>query len=157
MEPAAESRVVLEIDLTKIRSNYEIIAKAVQPLNVMAVLKANAYGLGVLPIAQSLKDAGVNWFGTAELGEALAIRHLGLPVQILGGVIADEIPAAVANGIILPITDLETAKLISAESVRQDKVTACHFLIDTGMGRLGILRSEAEAIVTEAVKLPGLN
>ncbi len=156
MTARADSRVVLDVDLAKIRSNYEAIAKTVEPLKVMAVLKANAYGLGVQPIAECLKDAGVSWFGTAEIREALAIRHLGLPVQILGGIITDEIPAGVENDIILPITDLETARAISAESERQGKTTHCHFLIDSGMGRLGILLAQAEGTIAEAAKLPGI-
>ncbi len=157
MNESARPRVCLEIDLGKIRSNFRIIAEAVEPLEVMAVLKANAYGLGVEPIAARLKEAGACAFGVTELREALAIKELGLPVQVLGGVIADEIPVAVEHGIILPITDLATAQALSAEAQRQGKTPDCHFLVDTGMGRLGILYSEAEQVILEALTLPGLN
>ena len=108
------------------------------------------------PIAECLVDAGVGWFGVAELDEAMAIKDFGLPVQIIGGIIADEIPTAVANDVICPITDLPTAKVISAEAMRQGKTAQCHFLIDTGMGRLGILLAHALETIQAAVQLPGL-
>ncbi len=157
MSPATtEPRVTLEIDLAQIRANYELIADSVQPLDVMAVLKANAYGLGVTPIAACLKDAGCYGFGVAEINEAVAVKDLGLPVQIVGGVLREELPAAIEYDIITAITDLESAKAASAEAQKQGKEAECHFLVDTGMGRLGILLAQAEEAIAEAVKLPGL-
>jgi alanine racemase len=157
MSAGHQSRVILEVDLTKLRSNFDCIRQSVEPLDVMPVLKANAYGLGLAEISQCLKDAGACRFGVAELREALELSDIGLPVQILGGVIADEIPAAVEHGIVLPITDLETARLISAEAMRQNRTVECHFLIDTGMGRLGILLKDAATTIRQVKELPGLN
>lgn len=145
------------INLNTIRSNFEKIVNAVGPLDVMAVLKADAYGLGVRAIAQCLLDAGATRFGVADLQEALAIDDFGIPVQVLGGIIADEIPGAVANDIVCPITDLQTAGLLSAEARNQGKSVRCHFLIDTGMGRLGILLAEAHDLIRAVVDLPGLD
>lgn len=150
------SRVWLDISLATLRANFAKIRDAVAPCGVIAVLKANAYGLGVRPIAQALAEAGATGFGVAELKEALNLAEVGLPVQILGGVLPEEIAPAVAVGVILPVTDLETARRISAESVRQGRETEVHFLVDTGMGRLGILAEKAEAVVRESVALPGL-
>jgi alanine racemase len=150
------SRVKLEIDLDVLRDNYAKIAAAVSPCSVLAVLKANAYGLGVHPVAEALAQAGVMGFAVAELDEALSLTPLGRPVQILGSVLPEEIPEAVAGGIVLPIDDAETARLISAEAVRQNRDAVCHFLVDTGMGRLGILARAAEAVIRTCVRLPGL-
>ncbi len=149
-------RVWVEIDLNKIKSNYAKIAAAVKPLKVMAILKANAYGLGLIPVARALVSAGVTAIGVAELREALAIISLGVPVQIIGGVIGDEIHFIVEHGIIAPITDYEVACALSREAVRQGKTVECCFIIDTGMGRLGILAAQAESVIRETVKLPGL-
>ena len=123
----------------------------------MGVLKANAYGLGVTPIARALKDAGCGGFGVAELNEALSLVPFGLPVQILGSVLPEEIPEAVKAGIVLPVTDVAIGELISREARKQNCVARCHFLIDTGMGRLGILASEAEDVVRKVHALPGLD
>lgn len=138
------------------RANFGRIAERVAPCRVMAVLKANAYGLGVGPIAESLKRAGAYGFGVAEVREALTVKPLGLPVHILGGLLPEEVPAVVAEGIVAPVTDLAIARLLSAEAARTGKKVECHFLVDTGMGRLGILHQEAEAVIAEAAALPGL-
>jgi alanine racemase len=124
---------------------------------VIAVLKANAYGLGVGEIARTLADSGVAGFGVAELNEALMLKDIGIPVQILGGVLPEEIPDAVRAGIILAVTDYEIAKRISDEAVKQKKTAECQFLVDTGMGRLGILAAEAYDVIKNSAALPNLN
>lgn len=153
---AAEPRVTLDVDLGRVRANFGRIAAKVHPLKVIAVLKANAYGLGVHPIARCLLDAGAHGFGVAELREALAIKDLGLPVQILGGVLPEEVPPLVAAGIVAPITDAAIAECLSEEARRQNRVVECHFIVDTGMGRVGIRREEAAALIPRLGALPGL-
>ena len=150
-------RVWLEIDLGKLISNYSKIRAAVAPAQVLAVLKANAYGLGMLPIAQALSDAGVDSFGVAEPHEAAQLLPLKKKVQVLSSILPEEIPPMIAAGVILPVTDAATAQRISAEALKQGKRATVHFKIDTGMGRLGILLSEAEAVIHSVYALPGLD
>jgi len=157
MNTRPHSRVWLDINLGTLRRNYAAISDAVAPCSVVGVLKANAYGLGVTPVARALKDAGCSGFGVAELNEALSLIPLGLPVQILGGILPEEVPEAVNAGIVLPVTDLAIAEMISRHACEQDRMARCHFLVDTGMGRLGILAHEAEDVVRKAHALPGLN
>ena len=156
-EITPHSRVWLEINLDTIERNYRHIQEAVNPLKVLAVLKANAYGLGVEKIAERLDRAGAAGFCVAELKEALPLVKFGKPVQILGAVLDYEIPAAVANHIVLGITDVEVAKKISAESVRQNVRTEVQLKVDTGMGRLGILENQVLAVAKEVVRLPNLD
>ena len=151
------ARVWLEIDLDTAEDNFRKITAAATPAKPLAVLKANAYGLGVGPLSRRLDRAGAVGFCTADLKEALELKPLGKPVQILGGALDFERAEAVANGIILGITDLESAKKISRESVRQKKVTECHFKIDVGMGRLGILADKALEAIPEILGLPNLD
>ena len=153
---AIPRRVWLEINLTTLTENYCKIAAAVTPATTIAVLKANAYGLGVLPIAQALSAAGVNHFGVAEPHEAIQLVPLQKRVQVLSSILPDEIPAMVENRIILPATDIETVTLISQESVRQGVTTAVHLKIDTGMGRLGIRVENAPQIIRAMMRLPNL-
>ncbi len=150
-------RVWVDVNLQTLRTNYRHIAQAVAPCTVMAVLKANAYGLGVRPIAEALCLEKVACFGVAEPYEACALLDLGVPVQILSSVLPEEIPELVAAGVILPVTDLAVARVISQEAVRQKRTATVHFKIDTGMGRLGILMGEAADVVRAAYRLPGLN
>ncbi len=150
------NRVWLEINLKTLKENFRNIQKAVSPCGVISILKANAYGLGVHEIARTLADAGTSWLGVAELNEAMMLKDVKLPVQIIGSILPDEISEAVKNKFILPITDLEIAKLISREAVKQKKKAECQFLVDTGMGRLGILDTDAFEIITKAMKLPNM-
>jgi len=150
-------RVWLEISLDTLTQNYRKIADAVAPAKVITVLKANAYGLGVLPIARALDKAGASGFGVPEPYEALQLQPLGKPVQILSSILPEEIEPMVAAGITLPVTDLTTAKLISETASRLHTTATVHFKLDTGMGRLGILACDAPAVIREAHRLPGLN
>ena len=149
-------RVWLEISLATLTQNFRKIADAVAPAMVLAVLKANAYGLGVLPIAQALAKAGASGFGVAEPYEALQLMPLGKPVQLLSSILPDEIDPMVAAGVILPITDFPTAQLISEAATRLGKTATVHFKLDTGMGRLGILAKDAPSVIRLARTLPGL-
>ena len=155
--PGQTSRVWLEVDLDILEQNFKRICNAVEPLKVMAVLKANAYGLGVMPIAERLLQAGADGFCVAELREAVQLKVFGKPIQILGGLLDFELEEAVRNRFILGITDYDTAKKISDESVRQGVTTEVHFKIDSGMGRLGILAKDAVETAKKVVKLPNLN
>lgn len=152
----SESRVWLEIDLGILADNFLKIKNTVTPCGVISVLKANAYGLGVRSMAKTLVKAGTKGFGVAELNEALELIDLGKPVQILGSVLETEIPLAVEAGVILPIDSLETAHLIDTEAAKQGKIAECHFLIDTGMGRLGIQTHEAFDVIIEACSLKNI-
>ena len=150
-------RVWLEIDLAILKDNYRKIKETVDPCEVMAVLKANAYGLGVERVAKALAESGVKHFGVAELNEALALARNGLRTQIIGSVLPEEVPSAVDAGIVLPVTDYEIAAMISAAAVRMNKKAECHIKVDTGMGRLGILADQAVEEVKKIAALPGLD
>ena len=156
------SRVQLEIQLSAIRRNFAKIRKTVYPAEVMAVLKANAYGLGSEPIAETLVAAGVDRFGVAEYKEANALikrvkkLQIKVPVQIIGGLLASEIPDCVRLGVVCPVPDFLTAKSISRSACIQGKKAKVHIKIDTGMGRLGIPYFEAYATILKILKLPGL-
>jgi len=158
-------RVQVEIDLQALVRNYRKIVAHVRPMKVLCVLKANAYGLGVGAYAKALAGAGCTMFGVAEPFEALELREslrgLGgtekIDVQILSSVLPDEIPDMVEAGVILPVIDLETAKLISAAAVKAKTVARVHFKLDTGMGRLGILAKDALAVMREVKTLPALD
>ena len=151
------SRIWLEIQLGAIRRNFQRIQKTVRPAVVMAVLKADAYGLGAIPIAEALAEAGAARFGVAGLREAVTLRRrFSLPVQILSGLLESEIPECVKRGIICPVPDLRTAQLLSKEAVRQRRKVTVHIKVDTGMGRLGIPHFDARKTIERILKLPGL-
>lgn len=123
----------------------------------MAVLKANAYGLGAVPVAETLVAAGVDRLGVAEVKEAAElIRRFSVPVQIVGGLLPSEIPLCVKLGVVCPVSDLETAKALSREARKQGRRPKVHIKVDTGMGRLGIPHFRARKDILALLKLPGL-
>ena len=158
-------RVVVEIDLKALVRNYRRIAAHCRPAKVLCVLKANAYGLGVGAYAKALAKAGCTMFGVAEPFEALELKkalslgrgRLAPEIQILSSILPDEIPEMVKAGVILPVIDVPTAKLISAAAVKAKVVAKVHFKLDTGMGRLGILAKDALQVMREVKKLPNLD
>ncbi|MCM8531826.1 MAG: alanine racemase [Lentisphaeraceae bacterium] len=141
------ARNILEIRLDLIQKNFEQIEEHVKPLSLMAVLKANAYGIGSIEVAQALKEVSCSRFGVADVDEALQLKHLNVPLQILGDIIDSEIATLVSEEFIIPITSYENALKVSKEAKRQNKFASIHFLIDTGMGRLGMpIESSFETI-----------
>lgn len=156
-------RVTVEIDLKALVRNYRRIVAHVKPMKLLCVLKANAYGLGVADYAKALREAGCTMFGVAEPFEAIELkkalgRHASAcDIQMLSSVLPDEIPEMVREGVILPIIDVPTAKLISAAAKRAHVTARVHFKLDTGMGRLGILAKDALGVIREVVKLPNLD
>ncbi len=154
-------RVVVEIDLKALVRNYRRIAAHVKPLDVLCVLKANAYGLGVGAYAKALYDAGCRRFGVAEPYEALELvemfgRNSGADVQILSSILPDEIPDMVSAGVILPVIDFATARLVGAAAKKAGVAARVQFKIDTGMGRLGIPADGALDVMREVAALPDL-
>ena len=156
-------RVRVEIDLGALVRNYRRIQAHVKPMRVLCVLKANAYGLGVGPYAEALAKAGCRDFGVAEPFEALELLGVlrrgrcAADVQILSSILPDEIAPMVKAGVILPVTDLATAKLISAAARRAKTTARVHFKLDTGMGRLGILAKDALETIRAVRALPALD
>ena len=156
-------RVRVEIDLGALVRNYRKIVAHVKPMKVLCVLKANAYGLGVGAYARALAEAGCRNFGVAEPFEALELISVlkrggfAADVQILSSILPDEIAPMVRAGVILPVTDVATARLISEAAVRAKTVARVHFKLDTGMGRLGILARDAAETVQAVKALPNLD
>lgn len=147
-------RVEVEIDLKALKRNYGKIAAKVKPCEVLCVLKANAYGLGVKEYAKAL---GRN-FGVAEPFEALELKAAvpGARVQILSSILPDEIEDMTAAEVVLPVIDLKTAELIDAAARKLGKKAKVQFKLDTGMGRLGIQAKDALETMRAVRKLEHL-
>jgi alanine racemase len=153
---SSASRVTLQINLGAISRNYERIARFVAPLNIMAVLKANAYGLGVRAIANKLAECGASFFGVAEPKEAEEIADMGVPVMVLGNMLVSEIEGLIERGVHVPVNSLKHATMLSQVARATGKPALCHLLLDTGMGRLGIPADALKPIAKELFSLEGV-
>ena len=141
---SVRSRV--RIDLNAIAENARTIRDVVGPdVLVMAVVKKNAYGHGLVPVAKKMLGVGVNRIGVADIREATELREAGVdcPIHILGPPLAEEMKACVENDIVVTITGLETATIADSEAASAGKKLKCHIIVDVGMGRLGPLPDDS--------------
>lgn len=140
-----------EIDLDAIAHNVNVIRHHWErPLQVMAVVKANGYGHGAIPIAETALKAGASYLGVATLDEALQLRREGIsaPILILGIMPAKYVHIAVTNNIAVTVHRADWIE--EAEKYYQGNGTlTIHLKVDTGMGRLGArTNEELEQLIT---------
>jgi len=131
---------VAEIDLDAIRANYSAVAARVKPARVMAVVKANAYGHGAVPVARALLQEGAACLGVALIDEGIELRRHGItaPILVFGGFLAADAARLVANDLQATLYTDEQFQALASSAQRAKKTAAVHIKIDTGMGRVGI-------------------
>lgn len=147
MEPGtARSGIALpnriSIDLSALAHNLRQVRRLVgTQAKIMAVVKADAYGHGLLPVARHLVEHGAYCLGVAHVSEGVFLRDRGIasPIVLLSGVrTQEECRKAVSLGLTAVLYDPEAADMLDCESRLAGKRTAVHVKVDTGMGRLGI-------------------
>jgi alanine racemase len=140
-----------EIDRAALRHNAKVVRDRIGSAEMLAVVKANAYGHGLLGVAQTLAD-DAQLFGVANLEEAVTLRNsLPHPIVILGPATPEERPIIAERGFIPTISSLE-----EAEAFDQLNRVSVNFKIDTGMGRMGVVESEALEVFKHAAALPNI-
>lgn len=149
-----------EVNLDALRHNVATLREHAGPgVGIMAVVKANAYGHGVVELARELRYL-VEMFGVANIAEAIQLRRVAAdsPIILLGPALPEEREPLVRNGFIPVVSSLEEAR-IYAGLVQRLKLPApfsIHLKIDTGMGRIGIWHEEAAEVVRAILALPAL-
>ena len=148
-----------EIDLDAIAYNTRNIKKLIGDKDLIAVVKANCYGHGVIGIIPTLLENGVSRFAVAMISEALEIRDnkITTPVMILGFTplyLGEEL---INNNIEQTVYDLDYARELSKIALTLNKKAKIHIAIDTGMGRIGFLPNEKSIDnITEICSLEGI-
>ncbi len=143
--------VWVEIDLNNLRNNFRILRAIAKRsgADVLAIVKAEAYGHGMVPVAKELRREGVNFFGVATLEEALKLRKElpSVKVLVLGSFHADQVSSYAEAGIRPTISSLEDLRVFEKNLPRHalslSRGYPVHVKIDTGMGRLGVWHEEA--------------
>ncbi|POH57581.1 alanine racemase [Arthrobacter glacialis] len=148
--PGLERQAI--IDLSAIANNIRHLRSLVEPATFMAVVKADAYGHGMVPVARAAVAAGANWLGAAHISEALALRAAGLEVPVLAWLHtpASDFTAAVAHDIDLGCSGWELEHIVAAARSLQ-RPARIHLKIDTGLGRNGCTPAEWPALVAAAL------
>ncbi len=139
------SLVDLSVDLAALEHNYRQLRLLCEPkVKMLAVVKADAYGHGLLPASRTLAGAGVDYLGVGSLEEGLALRQAGLtlPILLLLGILPREAEQAVAADLEVVLFRRDVALALAAAARNQAKPAKAHLKVDTGMGRLGLLPGE---------------
>ncbi len=141
----------LEVDLEQLATNYKVIA-AHCGCAVMAVIKADAYGHGIVAVAKRLVQEGVPYFGVAYLEEALLLREEGIetPILVMGGILGERVHLYIEHNITLTASSIE--KLLAIEEVAKTlkQRATVHLKIDTGMGRIGVQPRSVQKLIDVA-------
>lgn len=153
-DPSLFRPTILDIDLDALESNYCAIASFVQPALVMPVLKANAYGHGLIACARVLEACGAECLGVAFLDEAIALRESGIkmPIVALGGICGRQIEGFLKYDVEFCASSVMKLEAINAKAAELGKKAKVHIKIDTGMGRIGQKYSTADKIFDVILK-----
>ncbi len=130
----------VEINSTGLRDNIAALRAAIRSTTeIMFVVKANAYGHGLVPMAETATQAGVRWLAVAHLHEALEIRG-ALPdvnILVMGVVDAEDVPVLTHERITPIVVSVEHGRTLADAARRANTTLEAHLKVDTGMGRLG--------------------
>jgi alanine racemase len=131
----------IEVDMSGVESNIKKF-KALLPktTQMMAVVKGEAYGHGMIPVARCAAGAGCDWLGVFHLGEGLKLREEGisLPILALGYVPLSDLQEAVSSDIRITLSSLETLDAASRAAQHVSRKAKIHLKLETGTNRLGL-------------------
>ncbi len=155
------SRICAQIHLEHLDYNISEIERLMAPgARLCAVIKADGYGHGAVPLARRMEERESVWgYAVATAEEAIELADAGLskPILILGGVFAEELDALLARDIRLTVFSMESARACSDAAQRLGKTAVVHVKIDTGMGRIGFpCGEETVDRVAQIAALPSL-
>ena len=149
-----------EIDLDAIRNNVRVMRAAIQGgAALLAVVKADAYGHGAVPVARAALGAGARMLAVAIPEEGIELRRAGIdaPILVLGGIDESAAEAVVAAGLTQVVFDEARVRALSAAGERLGRAAQVHIKLDTGMSRIGVrTQQEAGALAALIDSLPGI-
>ncbi|HEY3587890.1 MAG TPA: alanine racemase [Myxococcaceae bacterium] len=141
-----------EIDLGALTRNLETLHTAAPGIDVLAVVKADAYGHGAVPVSRGLEAAGVRFLGVALVEEGLALRQAGVTsdILVLGGAYDGGWEAMIEHRMIPVVFRPEHLASLDAAAAARGTTARAHLKVDTGMGRLGVLPPDVPAFLETA-------
>jgi len=156
-EPA--QRCWCEVDLQAVTRNLREIRRRIGPgPKIMGLVKADAYGHGMIPLARHFEKNDCQMLGCAHLQEGIALRRAGirLPILLLSAPLTSEIEGIFKNHLSATVSSLTEARLWAKLAVQYKRRVSLHLKINTGMNRLGVAPSEFKALLAFLQKQPGL-
>ena len=159
MSESAFRPTYAEIDLSALRHNFaQARRQAGEDRQLLAVVKADAYGHGAVPVARTLEDAGADLFGVALVEEGVELREAGIqsPILILGGTYPGQESLLFDFDLTPSLFDLDLAKRLNAMAFKRNCRCKVHLKLDTGMGRIGFRPEELDAALKVLQGMPGV-
>ncbi|NET35919.1 MAG: alanine racemase [Cyanothece sp. SIO1E1] len=160
--PMLRERAWVEINLAALAHNIQQLKQLLSPATeLMAVVKADAYGHGAVIVAQTVLRAGATWLGVATIPEGIELREAGIeaPILLLGAIYSPEQVEAIAHWQLQPTLGTPKQALVCAEALANravDTPLSVHLKLDTGMSRLGAPWQQAVEFVQLVQRLPYL-
>jgi len=143
----------VEINLARLTENLQAIRRHVAPAGVMAILKANAYGHGLVEVARHLTAVGIDYLGVAFLEEGVLLREAGVtaPILVMGGILGNQAPLFLDYDLTLTASSVEKLEQINRAAQESGRTARVHLKIDTGMERIGVHYYNAGSLVRAAL------
>ena len=146
----------LEIDLAAVDHNVRFVRELTGPdIAIVASVKANAYGHGIIRVSQRLIEARVDVLATGSIGDATSLRDsdIDAPILLMGGALPSAIPELLQRDLIPTIHNQELADAVIAAARRRQAV---YIKVDCGFGRLGVPLSQAHDFVLQVARSPNV-
>src|SRR5689334_9172417 len=143
-----------QVDLGAISANVTALRERAGSAEVMAVVKADAYGHGLVPAARAAVRGGATWLGVAQLPEAVELRQAGIRVPVLSWlhVPGQDFTEAVALGIDLGVAAQWSLRQVLAAAEATGRAARVHVKVDTGLGRNGAWDAELDALLQDVAR-----
>jgi len=140
---------LVEVDLERLRANYRAIQAKVAPAKVMAVLKANAYGHGLVEVARWMETLEADYLGVAVLEEGILLREEGvkMPILVLGGILGNQVPHFLKHDLAITASSIDKLHQVEEVACEMGVTARVHLKIDTGMERIGVHYYSAEGLL----------
>jgi alanine racemase len=145
---------LVEVNLDRLAENYRLIQTRVAPAKMMPILKANAYGHGLVEVAKLMQSLGAEYLGVAVLEEGILLRERGItiPILVLGGILGNQIPYFLEHDLTITASSVEKLWQVDEVAEQLGLRAKVHLKIDTGMERIGVHYYSAEELLEAAVQ-----
>jgi len=154
----------LEISLLNLRDNIRNIQRYIEHqgkgrnVELLAMVKADAYGAGIIQVSKTLEKLGIKYLGVAYLKEAKLLREnkIESDIVVFSGLLPENIEEAVEVDCAFSISNIDVARHLNDEAKKKNKIVKVHIAIDTGMGRIGVLPNDVKEFASKLKELENL-
>jgi alanine racemase len=153
--PLSERPTAALIDLAALTHNFHEARRRTGNRKILAVVKAQAYGHGAVPVSRALVAAGADMLGVALVEEGRELREAGVsvPLLIMGAVFPEQAEEILRLDLITTLTSLQMAQSLSMAARKQGRTAVVHLKVDTGMGRIGLVPEAVPELINGILEL----